>query len=94
MKCSEQHTRDELDDDRRGPPMPDLYLPAMWPIELQDMVSEWFKAWRKRRLYRRLLMLSDRELRLRDLSRPRLMEKADMPLRQLVAEQRNLRKLR
>ena len=94
MKCSEQRSESEITNRRPGAAMPDFYMPAMWPIELQDMVSEWFKAWRKRRLYRRLLMLSDRELRLRDLSRPRLMEKADMPLRQLVAEQRNLRKLR
>ena len=94
MKCSEQHRRDELDDDRRSPPMPDLYLPAMWPVDLQESALAWFKAWRKRCLYRRLLRLDDRQLRMRDLSRPRLMEKADTPLRQLVAEKRNLRKRR
>lgn len=69
-------------------------MPAMWPLGLQEWALDWFAAWRKRRLYRRLLTLSDRQLRMRDLNRPRLMEKADTPLRQLVAEQRNLRKPR
>lgn len=68
--------------------MPDFYLPAMWPIELQQKVIDWFVAWRQRREYRRLLMLSDRELRMRDLSRPRLLEKAYTPIRQMMAEQR------
>ncbi|MCQ4258410.1 hypothetical protein [Stutzerimonas stutzeri] len=94
MKCSEQQMRKESAHGHRGPAMPDLYLPAMWPIELQEWALEWFKAWRKRCLYRRLLRLSDRQLRMRDLSRPRLMEKAGAPLRQLVAEQRSLSKQR
>ncbi|WP_415845455.1 hypothetical protein ACMYUJ_02030 [Stutzerimonas zhaodongensis] len=89
MKRSEQRSESES-----RPPLPDFYMPAMWPIELQEAAVEWFKVWRKRRLYRRLLRLSDRQLRARDLSRPRLMEKAYMPLRQLLAEQREVCKPR
>ncbi len=85
MKSSEKRLRDELEK-RRGPAMPDVYLPAMWPVELQQALIDRFIAWRTRRLYRRLLRLSDRELRMRDLSRPRLLEKAHMPLRQMMAE--------
>ncbi len=88
MRHSEQRQRDDRIDDRARPAMPDFYMPAMWPIELQQAVIDWFVAWRKRRLYRRLLMLSDRQLRMRDLSRPRLIEKLQMPLRQLVEERR------
>jgi hypothetical protein len=91
MKCSEQQMRTVTGEGRRGQGIPDVYLPAMWPINLQERAFEWFTAWRKRCLYRRLLRLSDRQLRMRDLSRPRLMEKACTPLRQLVAEQRQLR---
>ncbi|MFG3454226.1 hypothetical protein [Stutzerimonas stutzeri] len=74
--------------------MPDVYLPAMWPVELQTLALDWFAAWRKRRVYRRLLTLSDRQLRMRDLSRPRVLEKAQAPLRQLAEEQRRGRALR
>jgi len=88
MRHSEQPQRDGHIDDRARPEMPDFYMPAMWPIDLQQAVIDWFVAWRKRRLYRRLLTLSDRQLRMRDLSRPRLIEKLQTPLRQLVDERR------
>ncbi|WP_313085296.1 hypothetical protein [Pseudomonas sp.] len=91
MKGLDQWLNDERAKDRREPVIPDYYLPAMWPIGLQTAVVDWFRAWRTRRLYRRLLRLSDRQLRMRDLSRPRLLEKAHMPLRQLRREQRQAR---
>lgn len=75
------------------PVMPAFYMPAMWPVELQQTVMDWFGAWRKRRVYQRLLRLSDRQLCLRDLNRPGVMEKARVPLRQVVAEQRRRRGL-
>ncbi|MCJ0974956.1 hypothetical protein MST27_16400 [Pseudomonas sp. PS1] len=74
---------------RQEPSMPEVYMPAMWPVEFQQKALDWVKAWRWRRLYRRLLRLSDRQLRMRDLSRPLLQNKARMPLRQIVAEQRS-----
>lgn len=86
-----QHSEQQQPCKTRGfdrPVMPKFYMPAMWPVELQQAVMDWLRAWRKRRVYQRLLRLSDRQLRLRDLSRPRVMEKARVPLRQIVAEQR------
>ena len=70
------------------PQMPDFYLPAMWPLGLQRSLHDWFRAWRQRRLYRRLLKLDDRQLASRDLDRRRLGEMAQAPLRQLVAQRR------
>ncbi len=47
MKCSEKRTEHELLDCRPRPAMPDFYMPAMWPLDLQDKAIEWFKVWRK-----------------------------------------------
>src|SRR5690606_31043424 len=33
------------------PALPELYMPATWPIGLQQRIVDWFVAWRKRRLY-------------------------------------------
>ena len=73
------------------PVMPAFYMPAMWPVDLQHRLVDWFVAWRKRQLYRRLLRLTDWQLRQRDLSRARIREKADLPLRQVIAERRRQR---
>ena len=89
MNRAEEQLKLERAERRREPFMPDVYLPAMWPVEMHELALDWFKAWRKRRLYQRLLSLSDRQLRLRDLSRPLLLAKASTPLRQIVQEQRN-----
>ena len=91
MNCTEEQLKRDRSAGIKEPSIPNVYLPAMWPVEMQGLALDWFKAWRKRRLYRRLLRLSDRQLRLRDLSRPLLLAKALMPLRQMVREQRNLR---
>ncbi len=88
MRHSERQQQRDRVNDRDRAAMPDLYMPAMWPVELQQALIDWFVAWRKRRIYRHLLDLSDRQLRMRDLSRPQLIQKVQMPLRQLVAEQR------
>ncbi|PNF85194.1 hypothetical protein CXK93_10185 [Stutzerimonas decontaminans] len=66
-------------------------MPAMWPLDLQRSLHDWFSAWRQRRLYRQLLKLDDRELMSRDLDRRRLGEMAQAPLRQLVAQRRKRR---
>ena len=70
------------------PQLPDFYMPAMWPLDLQRSLHDWFRAWRQRRLYRRLLKLDDRQLASRDLDRRRLDEMAHAPLRQLIAQRR------
>ncbi len=89
MNCTEEQLKRDRSAGTQEPSIPDVYLPAMWPVEMHALALDWFKAWRKRRLYRRLLRLSDRQLRLRDLSRPLLLAKASTPLRQIVQEQRN-----
>jgi hypothetical protein len=73
------------------PQMPDFYMPAMWPLDLQRSLHDWFCVWQQRRLYRQLLKLDDRELAARDLDRRRLGEMAQAPLRQLVAQRRKRR---
>lgn len=73
------------------PVLPELYMPATWPVGLQQRIVDWVVAWRKRRLYQLLLRLTDRQLRQRDLSRARIVEKAERPLRQVIAEQRRER---
>ncbi|BFN27453.1 hypothetical protein PSCT_03126 [Pseudomonas sp. SCT] len=70
------------------PQVPDFYMPAMWPLDMQRSLHDWFCAWRQRRLYRQLLQLDDRELAARDLDRQRISAMADMPLRQRVAQRR------
>lgn len=82
-----QHKRDVIGD-RDRPAVPEFYMPAMWPVELQQLLTDWFVAWRKRRLYRCLLRLNDQQLDRRDLSRSQLLERERRPLRQIVAEQR------
>ncbi|MCQ4300178.1 hypothetical protein [Pseudomonas songnenensis] len=76
------------------PQVPDFYMPAMWPLDLQRSVHDWFCAWRQRRLYRQLLLLDDRELAARDLDRQRISAMADVPLQQLVAQRRASRRRR
>jgi hypothetical protein len=71
-----------------GAQMPDFYMPAMWPLDLQRSLYDWFRAWRQRQLYRQLLKLDDRQLAARDLDRRRLSQVAQAPLRQLVAQRR------
>jgi len=73
------------------PQVPDFYMPAMWPLDLQRSLQDWFRAWRQRRLYRQLLKLDDRQLASRDLDRRRLGKMAQAPLRQLVAQRRKRR---
>lgn len=35
MKCSEQPSASESTSRRGGPTMPDFYMPAVWPLDLQ-----------------------------------------------------------
>ena len=73
------------------PPMPEFYMPAMWPLGLQRSLRDWYRAWRQRSRYRQLLRLDDAELAKRDLSRQQLLERARLPLRQLVEGRRRKR---
>lgn len=49
---------------RQRPDMPDFYMPAMWPLGLQNAVVDWLGAWCWRRRMRRLLA-QDAEGRIR-----------------------------
>ncbi len=73
------------------PQIPDVYMPAMWPLGLQRSLRDWYRAWRQRSRYRQLLRLDDAELAKRDLSRQQLLERARLPLRQLVEGRRGKR---
>ncbi|OHC22265.1 MAG: hypothetical protein A2883_00505 [Pseudomonadales bacterium RIFCSPHIGHO2_01_FULL_64_12] len=66
-------------------------MPAMWPLGLQRSLYDWYRAWRQRNRYRQLLRLDDAELAKRDLSRQQLLERARLPLRQLVKGRRRKR---
>ncbi|TRO17158.1 hypothetical protein EQ829_01505 [Ectopseudomonas mendocina] len=41
--------------DNPRPPMPEFYMPAMWPLDLQNAIVDWIGAWFWRRRMRRLL---------------------------------------
>lgn len=54
---------------RRDPPIerPAVYLPAMWPLSLQNLIADTWAAWRWRQRLRRLLQQEARgEARLGD----------------------------
>ncbi|WP_236614298.1 hypothetical protein [Stutzerimonas azotifigens] len=70
----------------REPSVPDVYMPAMWPLDLQRCLGAWWRAWQRRRLYRQLLELQDHELLARDLDVLTLRQLARQPLRQLAEE--------
>ncbi len=48
MKSSNHH-------DKTRPVMPAFYMPAMWPLDLQNAIVDWIGAWFWRRRMRRLL---------------------------------------
>lgn len=41
--------------DKSRSSMPDFYMPAMWPLDLQNALVDWLGAWWWRRRMRRLL---------------------------------------
>lgn len=49
---------------RQNPPLHDtgVYLPAMWPLGLQHLISDTWTAWRWRQRLRRLLREEERGL--------------------------------
>ncbi|EJO92987.1 hypothetical protein [Ectopseudomonas hydrolytica] len=69
------------------PPMPEFYMPAMWPLDLQNGIVDWIGAWFWRRRMRRLLA-QDIEGRIRLGSARGVVEQgAGEPLR-LIAQRR------
>lgn len=41
--------------DKSPSAMPEFYMPAMWPLDLQSVIVDWVGAWLWRRRMRRLL---------------------------------------
>lgn len=73
--------------DKPRPPMPEFYMPAMWPLDLQNAIVDWVGAWWWRRRMRRLLE-QDAEGRIRLGSARGVVEQgAAEPLR-LIAQRR------
>ena len=73
--------------DRSRPAMPEFYMPAMWPLDLQNAIVDWICAWVWRRRMRRLLA-QDMEGRIRLGSARGVVERgAGEPLR-LIAQRR------
>ncbi|MEO9333195.1 hypothetical protein [Ectopseudomonas guguanensis] len=73
--------------DKSRPAMPEFYMPAMWPLDLQNAIVDWICAWFWRRRMRRLLA-QDIEGRIRlGSARGAVEQGADEPLR-LIARRR------
>lgn len=73
--------------DKSHPPMPEFYMPAMWPLDLQSAIVDWVGAWFWRRRMRRLLR-QDMEGRIRlGSARAVVTQGASEPLR-LIARRR------
>lgn len=63
------------------PPMPDVYMPATWPVGWLAMLRGWVAAWYRRRQFLRLQDLDDRTLRDIGISRDDIRWGARQPLR-------------
>ena len=66
--------------ERRRPRMPDVYMPASWPVGALTAITGWLWAWRRRRRFLRLLDLDDRMLRDIGVTREEIRRAARLPL--------------
>ncbi len=63
----------------------EFYLPAMWPMGLQNTLVDWLAAWRWRRQMRHLLQLEARGLARLGDARDTVRQGAVAPLREIAA---------
>lgn len=63
----------------------EFYLPAMWPMDLQNAIVDWLAAWRWRRQMRHLLQLEARGLARLGDARDAVKQGAAAPLREIAA---------
>jgi hypothetical protein len=84
MKTSDQTTRARREQEDRNP-LPDFYLPAMWPLGLQRFIADWIWAWRWRRRLRRLLAQEALGQARLGSARQEVKRGAELPLRVIVA---------
>jgi hypothetical protein len=74
--------------------MPEFYMPAMWPFDLQNAIVDWLSAWRWRRQMRKLLQ-QDAQGRVRLGSiRATVAQGAGESLRVIAARKNRLRRER
>lgn len=72
---------------KAGPrsPVPDVYMPATWPVGLFETVTAWGRAWMRRRRFLRTLDLDERILKDLGYSRDELYWASRLPLCQDAA---------
>lgn len=63
----------------------EFYMPAMWPMDLQNAIVDWLAAWRWRRQMRRLLQLEARGLARLGDARDAVKQGAAAPLWEIAA---------
>ncbi|WP_332827454.1 hypothetical protein [Ramlibacter sp.] len=63
----------------------EFYMPAMWPMDLQNAIVDWLAAWRWRRQMRHLLQLEARGLARLGDARDAVRQGAAAPLRDIAA---------
>jgi hypothetical protein len=63
----------------------EYYMPAMWPMDLQNAIVDWLAAWRWRRQMRSLLQLEARGLASLGDARDAVRQGAAAPLREIAA---------
>jgi hypothetical protein len=63
----------------------EFYMPAMWPMDLQNAIVDWLSAWRWRRQMRHLLQLEARGLARLGNFRDAVKQGAAAPLREIAA---------
>lgn len=63
----------------------EYYMPAMWPMDLQNAIVDWLGAWRWRRQMRHLLQLEARGLARLGDARDAVSQGAAAPLREIAA---------
>lgn len=69
----------------KRPAEPEFYMSAMWPMDLQNALLDWFAAWRWRRQMRRLLQLEARGLARLGDARDAVGQGAAAPLWEIAA---------
>lgn len=74
--------------------MPEFYMPAMWPFDLQNAIVDWLSAWRWRRQMRKLLQQDTRGLIRLGSARAAVEQGAGESLKVIAARKSRLRRER
>ncbi|WP_339412159.1 hypothetical protein [Pseudomonas sp. EA_35y_Pfl2_R5] len=74
--------------------MPEFYMPAMWPVDLQNAIVDWLSAWRWRRQMRKLLRQDAQGLVRLGSTRATVAQGAGESLKVIAARKSRLRRER